>query len=484
MLSPSMSNPSRETALRTSEEDRLIQDASGSEQKVKILQQELLSSLKENKDLLSSQELLHRENERLRKEVANLHSQYTAVTEKSKYFTKSAVHREHHKRTVDELHESIQDLQRVNTSLRTQNDSLASDYNKVKKRLDLKQVELEKTAAANAKLEGKVAKLGQAQDELVEKVRKAMQHADTREDQHRHEIEQLHTRYLSSKDDHGHIQEMCRRLNENAAADRAEIERLRVEKHAKEDNLASTSAIPDKNTIATHELLYMPAMTATQKDMILDVMNAQKRALLRLKHMNIENRDLKSQLQRSKRSSKFAPNRLTGSCRSLQHEDGLKVWEMLEHEKLQTQRVLSELAQSEQELDNLRVERAMDKLSLHEIKNENVLLSGKIKADAEDSENITDTTKKFVRSLTEKVCHLERQCQVLKEKELLQTRKRKLLATKTKPKFNALRTALKKQKRQVDERDGEIGRQERQLDAYRHMEHAKNENRHVREENG
>jgi len=224
----------------------------------------------------------------------------------------------------------------------------------------------------------------------------------------------------------------------------------------------------------------MPALTNTQKDMILDIQAAQKRGLLRIKHMNIENRSLKSELGRAKKTSRYQPS---ASVRSLQQEDGIRVWELLENEKLQTQRVLSELAQVEQELDTFRVERAVDKLELYETRNKNVVLAGKVQAMNDGAElksseydinaengKIADMTESFVKGLTQKICNLERQCEQLREKELVQSRKRKILANKAKPKFTALRQAIKKQKLVIEDRDSEISRQKVQIDAFRHLE--------------
>ena len=99
-----------------------------------------------------------------------------------------------------------------------------------------------------------------------------MEQAENRESIHAKEIEKIHQRYNLNKDDHSHLQNMCERLSENAAADRAEIERLRVEKYEKSSNPIERSTPPVVN-----ELLYMPVLTNTQKDMILDIQEAQKR---------------------------------------------------------------------------------------------------------------------------------------------------------------------------------------------------------------
>ena len=241
-----------------------------------------------------------------------------------------------------------------------------------------------------------------------------------------------------------------------------------------------------KNMSIYQNLDYFPARTVrrnsretnTQKDMILDVQAAQKRGLLRMKHLNIENRSLKSELGRAKKTNRhYLPS---ASVRSLQQEDGIRVWELLENEKLQTQRVLSELAQVEQELDTFRVERAVDKLELYETRNKNVVLAGKVQAienpisgagiGAGMDNQISDITDNFVKGLTQKVCSLERQCESLREKELILNRKRKILAKTAKPKFTALRQAIKKQKMVIDDRESEISRQKVQIDAFRHLE--------------
>lgn len=468
--------------IQTSEENRILLDASTSEDKIKLLRKELLHSLKENKTLISSQELLFKENDRLRREVANLHQSYAESTEKSKYFTKSTVLRSHHENIVKDLTNEIHETKNINTQLRSQNDDIANDFNKLKKQHELKLAEIEQSDSERKILEIKLSKISKSNDKLVEKTKKALEQAENRENQHVEEIQRIQERYNSGKEGEGHLQGMCRRLSENAANDRAEIERLREEKYRKSEKSENygnnTQKCLESEKPQVNELLYMPALTNTQKDMILDVQAAQKRGLLRMKHLNIENRSLKSELGRAKKTNRhYQPS---ANVRSLQQEDGIRVWELLENEKLQTQRVLSELAQVEQELDTFRVERAVDKLELYETRNKNVVLAGKVQAienpisgagiGAGMDNRISDITDNFVKGLTQKVCSLERQCESLREKELVLNRKRKILAKTAKPKFTALRQAIKKQKMVIDDRESEISRQKVQIDAFRHLE--------------
>merc|ERR1712003_487949 len=142
----------------------------------------------------------------------------------------------------------------------------------------------------------------------------------------------------------------------------------------------------------------MPALSKNQRDLIIDVMAAQKRALLRIKQVNTENRDLKSNLNRINHSKTMykskagllSKNRQRTSSHqissALNPDDNLRVWEKLENERLTTQRVISELAEREQELDNIRVERAMDKLEMYDLKKNYNLLESEIKTEAQKAE--------------------------------------------------------------------------------------------------
>merc|ERR1712142_102765 len=70
--------------VKSADEQQLLFDARFCEKKIELLKKELTESLSENKSLLSSQELLTKENHKLRLEIANLHASYNSLLTKTK----------------------------------------------------------------------------------------------------------------------------------------------------------------------------------------------------------------------------------------------------------------------------------------------------------------------------------------------------------------------------------------------------------------
>ena len=157
-------------------------------------------------------------------------------------------------------------------------------------------------------------------------------------------------------------------------------------------------------------------------------------------------------------------------------EDTWKVFDQLEKEKVECQRVQGELCCVEQELDNLRVERAVDKLELYELRNTNSVLDNKLKAST-SNEQFLDQNKSKITELLSKVVSLERQCDQLKQEKLTEMLlKNEALKSKSRKRKNnnnrAILEVVKKKNQQNKEAAEKIGEYSKEIERLRFKDRA------------
>ena len=533
------SNPEMRTSEDTS---HLILNAKNSENAIKKLKSDLIEALQENKQMVNTQELLTKENHKLRQEIANLHASYTQnlaevqaeldvaktnnnnINSQTNRSSNASTHIsiQKYREDMNDIENEISQITHTNTLLRNQNDQISKEFNQMKKKYETEATKVSQSEKQIKKLEEKIFSLNKTNADLTKKIQLDTKLFAKKEEKFLSELDNLKSNYQVNKNDQNHMTELCKKMTENSAADRREIERLRIEKHRLLNsgqqqpevvtNLPRGPGHPDHGDgpSTSEEIndfkIYMPALSKNQRDLIIDVMAAQKRALLRIKQVNTENRDLKSNLNRINHSKTMykskagllSKNRQRSSSHqvssALNPDDNLRVWEKLENERLTTQRVISELAEREQELDNIRVERAMDKLEMYDLKKNYNLLESEIKTEAQKAEispenpNGTDNAdpreinfqtheanRKFIEILNRKVIFLERE---LENAKRVQNEKHKILAKKAKTinnvsqrrKNQIMRMGLSKYKKQLDEKDQQIQRLEKVVNAMRFAE--------------
>ena len=479
--------------FRTSEERELINDAEFSQKRVEHLKTELLNAITQNKHLNNTQSLLTRENTKLRQEIANLHQSYAAqAAQLNRENRESGQERTTYNNEMKDIELEIQDLSKTNTQLRNQNDQISKEFNSIKKNFEKEKIKNQKFLKENENLKNVVLKKAEDYERIVKQLQTETELFATKEAKFLNELKNLKSQYENNKNDSSSMADLCRKLTEGSASDRREIERLRGELvQAKNANERMSSLNHQQGATAVQSAeatgsspedfkIYMPALTKNQKDLIIDVMAAQKRALLRIKQVNTENKDLKSTLNRQKFKKRSRPRPLARTLVQpvFQPEDNLKVWEKLEDEKVNTQRVLSDLAEKEQELDNIRVERAMDKLEYYDLKKrfcvletQNANQQGHGQGDVQhvNIDHIPGTD--FIQELNRKIIFLEKELQKAKNAEALA--KKSNLLNKTQAHFNKLhsnkfkifRSGLKKYKKSIETKNLEILKLKNIIDA-------------------